>query len=178
MPNLYNSTLQEFIALFKLDTPQGKLVSAAFVSIVIFFGSFGQIIGGNLSARWSPKNVYIGMFIFILPLVFISTKTEGFALIVLGALMMIAITGCLPAENCILVNFAPIDWHARLFSVKFVIGLGGGSASVLVNGYIFDQTVGFYWFFGFLGVLATIVIIGAVLLPPIQVHQPQRKQCS
>ena len=177
LPKLYDSTLKHFIVLLNLDTFQGKLISAAFVSMVIFFGSFGQIIGGNLSSLWSPKNVYIGMFLFVLPLVFISIKTEGVGLIITGAFIMIAVTGCLPAENCILVNFVPEDWHARLFSIKFVIGLGGGSAAVLVNGYIFDQTIGFFWFFGFLGVLATIVIIGAVLLPPVKVHRRDGKQC-
>jgi len=175
MPNLYDSALKDVLSVLGIDNLKQKIISAAFVSVVIFFGSFGQIIGGILSARWSPKWVYIGMFLFILPLVFISTKTDGFTLIVTGALMMIAVTGCLPAENCILVNFAPEDWHARLFSIKFSIGLGGGSAAVLVNGYIFDRTADFILFYGFLGLLAIIVIVGAALLPSVQVHLPESK---
>ena len=175
MPNLYDSALKDVLSVLGIDNLKQKIISAAFVSVVIFFGSFGQIIGGILSARWSPKWVYIGMFLFILPLVFISTKTDGFTLIVTCALMMIAVTGCLPAENCILVNFAPEDWHARLFSIKFSIGLGGGSAAVLVNGYIFDRTADFILFYGFLGLLAIIVIVGAALLPSVQVHLPESK---
>jgi len=139
--------------------------------VVILFGALGQIIGGSLSARWSPRLVYMGMFLFILPLAFLSMQLDGLALVAAGALMMIAVTGCLPAENCILVNFAPADWHARLFSLKFVVGLGGGSAALLANGYIFDQTEGFFWFFGFLAVLAVTVIVGALLLPPVKVHE-------
>ena len=171
LPNLYDNTLQRLVTLLSLDMAEGRTFTAAFVSVVILFGALGQIIGGSLSARWSPRLVYMGMFLFILPLAFLSMQLDGLALVAAGALMMIAVTGCLPAENCILVNFAPADWHARLFSLKFVVGLGGGSAALLANGYIFDQTEGFFWFFGFLAVLAVTVIVGALLLPPVKVHE-------
>ena len=49
-----------------------------------------------------------------------------------------------------------------------MIGLGGGSAALLANGYIFDKTEGFFWFFSFLALMSLIVIIGGLLLPKIR----------
>lgn len=171
LPNLYDNTLRDLVAFFSFDVSQGRTLTAAFVSLVILFGSVGQLIGGNLSSRWSPRLVYMGMFLFILPLTFLSINLDGMALVGVGALMMIAVTGALPAENCILVYFAPEDWHARIFSLKFVIGLGGGSASLLANGYIFDRSQDFSWFFGFLSLLAITIIIGSFFLPHVRVHR-------
>ena len=168
LPNLYDNSMSFLVQIFDWDDSVGRTLSAAFVSAVILFGALGQIIGGALSSRYSPKTVYIGMFVFILPLTLISSGLEGFPLVFVGALMMIAVTGCLPAENCILVHFAPSEWHGRLFSLKFVVGLGGGSAALLANGYIFDETEGFFWFFSFLALMSLIVIIGGLLLPKIR----------
>ena len=168
LPNLYDNSMSFLVKIFDWDDSVGRTLSAAFVSAVILFGALGQIIGGALSSRYSPKTVYIGMFVFILPLTLISSGLEGFPLVFVGALMMIAVTGCLPAENCILVHFAPSEWHGRLFSLKFVVGLGGGSAALLANGYIFDKTEGFFWFFSFLALMSLIVIIGGLLLPKIR----------
>jgi FSR family fosmidomycin resistance protein-like MFS transporter len=171
LPNLYDKTLKSFVDLLDLETDLSRTVTASFVSLVILFGALGQIIGGRLSARYSPKFVYVGMFLFILPLTFLSLVLDGPALIIVGAIMMLAITGCLPAENCILVHFAPETWLSRLFSLKFVLGLGGGSVALLANGFIFDQSHGFSWFFLFLGFLALVVVLGGLFLPKILVHE-------
>lgn len=167
LPNLFDGTLSNLVEALSLDTAKGRTLTAAFVSIVVLFGAFGQIVGGNLASRFSPKNVYIGMFVLILPLATLSTQLSGVALVIVGAIMMIAITGCLPAENCIVANFCPQEWRGRVFSLKFVIALGGGSAALLANGYIFDQTQGFAWFFLFLAGLSLTIILAAIFLPPV-----------
>ena len=103
----------------------------------------------------------------MVPLAILASQLDGLELVVVAAVMMLVITGCLPAENCIIVRFYPKNWRARVFSAKFVLALGGGSFAVLAVGEIFDRTTGFLLFYGFMILLAMVVIIFAMFLPTI-----------
>ena len=85
-----------------------------------------------------------------------------------AAMMMVMFTGCLPAENCIIVRFCLENWRARAFSAKFVIALGGGSFAILAVGEIFNRVAGVFWFFGFLLILAVIVIAFGSFIPSMK----------
>ena len=165
LPKIFDETMLTIVAMFTLDRDGGLTLSSGLVTLVLLAGAVGQIMGGSLASRYSPKLVYIGMFVVMVPLAMIASQLDGFALVVMAAVMMLVITGCLPAENCIIVRFCPENWRARVFSAKFVMALGGGSFAILAVGEIFDQTAGFLLFYGFMISLAAIVIIFAMFLP-------------
>tara|TARA_B100000676_G_scaffold312111_1_gene384766 strand:- start:5739 stop:6992 length:1254 start_codon:yes stop_codon:yes gene_type:complete len=165
LPKIFNDTMKEVVAIFTLDSKGGLTLSSALVTLVILFGALGQILGGSLASKYSPKAVYIGMFILMVPLATVASQLDGLSLVIVAAVMMIVITGCLPAENCIIVRFCPENFRARVFSAKFVMALGGGSFAVLAVGEIFERATGFLFFYGFLIALAFIVIIFAFFLP-------------
>jgi len=167
LPKIFDETMVAVVAIFTLDREGGLTLSSGLVTLVLLAGAVGQIMGGSLASRYSPKLVYIGMFVVMVPLAMIASQLDGFALVVMAAVMMLVITGCLPAENCIIVRFCPENWRARVFSAKFVMALGGGSFAVLAVGEIFDQTTGFFLFYSFMVSLAAIVIIFAMFLPPM-----------
>ena len=165
LPKIFDETMLTIVAMFTLDRDGGLTLSSGLVTLVLLAGAVGQIMGGSLASRYSPKLVYIGMFVVMVPLAMIASQLDGFALVVMAAVMMLVITGCLPAENCIIVRYCPENWRARVFSAKFVMALGGGSFAILAVGEIFDQTAGFLLFYGFMISLAAIVIIFAMFLP-------------
>ncbi len=165
LPKIFDETMLTIVSMFTLDRDGGLTLSSGLVTLVLLAGAVGQIMGGSLASRYSPKLVYIGMFVVMVPLAMIASQLDGFALVVMAAVMMLVITGCLPAENCIIVRFCPENWRARVFSAKFVMALGGGSFAILAVGEIFDQTAGFLLFYGFMISLAAIVIIFAMFLP-------------
>jgi len=165
LPKIFDETMLTIVSMFTLDRDGGLTLSSGLVTLVLLAGAVGQIMGGSLASRYSPKLVYIAMFVVMVPLAMIASQLDGFALVVMAAVMMLVITGCLPAENCIIVRFCPENWRARVFSAKFVMALGGGSFAILAVGEIFDQTAGFLLFYGFMISLAAIVIIFAMFLP-------------
>ena len=168
LPKVFDDTMKEVVAAFALDREGGLTMSSALVTLVILAGAAGQIVGGSLASKFSPKAVYIGMFAIMIPLAVIASQLDGLPLVVVAAVMMLVITGCLPAENCIIVRFCPEHWRARVFSAKFVMALGGGSFAVLVVGEIFDRTTGFMLFYGFMILLAAIVMLFAAFLPSMK----------
>lgn len=168
LPKVFDETMRSIIAVFSLNREGGLTMSSGLVTLVILVGAVGQIVGGSLASRFSPKAVYISMFVMMIPLALLASQLSGLSLVIVAAFMMLVITGCLPAENCIIVKFCPENWRARVFSAKFVIALGGGSFAILVVGEIFGQTAGFIWFYGFLVVLAMVVIIAATFLPSMR----------
>ena len=168
LPKVFDDTMKEVVAAFALDREGGLTMSSALVTLVILAGAAGQIVGGSLASKFSPKAVYIGMFAIMIPLAVIASQLDGLPLVVVAAVMMLVITGCLPAENCIIVRFCPEHWRARVFSAKFVMALGGGSFAVLVVGEIFDRTTGFMLFYGFMILLAAIVMFFAACLPSMK----------
>ena len=168
LPKVFDDTMQTLVANFTLDREGGLTMSSGLVTLVILAGAVGQIVGGSLASKYSPKAVYICMFAIMIPLALLASQLNGVALVAVAAVMMLAITGCLPAENCIIVRFCPENWRARVFSAKFVIALGGGSFAVLAVGEIFDQTTDFTWFYGFLIGLAVVVMAFAAFLPSMK----------
>mgnify|MGYP006098058523 FL=1 len=168
LPKVFDDTMQTLVANFTLDREGGLTMSSGLVTLVILAGAVGQIVGGSLASKYSPKAVYICMFAIMIPLALLASQLNGVALVAVAAVMMLAITGCLPAENCIIVRFCPENWRARVFSAKFVIALGGGSFAVLAVGEIFNQTTDFSWFYGFLIGLAVVVMAFAAFLPSMK----------
>ncbi len=168
LPKVFDDTMRSLVAAFTLDREGGLTLSSGLVTLVILAGAAGQIVGGSLASRFSPKAVYIAMFVIMIPLAVLASQLDGFSLVIVAAVMMLVITGCLPAENCIIVRFCPEHWRARVFSAKFVMALGGGSFAVLVVGEIFDRTTTFIMFYGFLIALALIVVIFAAFVPSMK----------
>ncbi len=168
LPKVFDDTMQAVVTAFALDREGGLTMSSGLVTLVILAGAAGQIVGGSLASKFSPKAVYIGMFAIMIPLAVMASQLDGLPLVVVAAVMMLVITGCLPAENCIIVRFCPEHWRARVFSAKFVMALGGGSFAVLVVGEIFDRTTGFLLFYGFMIALAAIVMLFAAFLPSMK----------
>ena len=168
LPKVFDDTMRSIVTVFSLDREGGLTMSSGLVTLVILVGAVGQIVGGNLASRFSPKVVYISMFAIMIPLALLASQMNGLGLVLVACLMMLVITGCLPAENCIIVKFCPEKWRARVFSAKFVIALGGGSFAILVVGEIFGRTNSFIWFYGFLMALAVIVMVFAAFLPSME----------
>ena len=165
LPKVFDGSLQGFVSLFSLEREGGRTLSAGLVTAVILCGVAGQLVGGQLAARFSPKAVYVGMFAALVPLALIAAHVAGIALVVAGAAMMLVMTACLPAENWLVARFCPDGWLARAYSAKFVLALGGGSFALLAVGEIFDRTTGFLWFYGFLAALALVIVVAGAFLP-------------
>ena len=168
LPKIFDDSLKNLVSFFSMNRESGLTLSSSLVTLVLLAGVFGQILGGYLASRYSPKAVYIGMFSAVIPLLLVAVHLNGVSLVLVAAMMMVMFTGCLPAENCIIVRFCPENWRARAFSAKFVIALGGGSFAILAVGEIFNRVAGVFWFFGFLLILAVIVIAFGSFIPSMK----------
>ncbi len=138
------------------------------VTLALLIGASGQFIGGYLAERFPLKLVYVGMYVVMVPVALASAWAVDGPLIVLGAMLMVLMTGALPAENCLVAGFCPADWHARAYGAKFVLALGVSSLAVPMVGLIYDRTGGFLWHYLALGLLALIIAGFAAFLPALR----------
>ncbi|MDP6895993.1 MAG: MFS transporter, partial [Rhodospirillales bacterium] len=61
--------------------------------------------------------------------------------------------------------YTPFSRRGLIFGLKFVVAIGISSLGVLLEGFMFDLTGGFFWLFVVLGGLAAIGAVAALLLP-------------
>ena len=77
--------------------------------------------------------------------------------IVLIAIVMTGLnTATQPAENILIARYTPFSRRGLIFGLKFVVAIGISSLGVLLEGFVFDLTGGFFQLFLVLGGLAAV----------------------
>lgn len=139
-------------------------VSAMVATVYIVAGGF-QIIAGKMCDVFPLKVVYIASFLAQIPVMVVAANLGGAALLVIVMVMVSANQASLPAENSLVAKYAPAQWRALAFGLKFILAFGVSGLAVLMEGAIYDLTGGFYWLFVVLASVATVGFAVAFLLP-------------
>jgi len=137
------------------------------VLVALVYGTAGvlQIVSGHLADLLPHKFVYLGALLIQVPLLWLAASLGGMSLVIVATFMVVASVGALPAENLILVRYAPSGRHGLTFGLKFVLGFGAVPVAVQLVALITERTGGFYWLFVMLSVLALCVFTVALFLP-------------
>ena len=79
--------------------------------------------------------------------------------------MVSANQAALPVENTLVARYAPKDWRALAFGLKFILAFGISGLGALLEGQLYDLTGGFYWMFVVLACIAAVGFVSGWLLP-------------
>jgi MFS transporter, FSR family, fosmidomycin resistance protein len=124
-----------------------------------------QMIGGKLADALPVRRVYFYGYLIQVPILLAAGWVGGTALVGIAILMVSVNFGVLPAENMLVVRYAPSNRRALIFGLKFVLALGISSLGVLLEGAIFDFTGNFTALFATLAGLALAGGTAISLLP-------------
>ena len=143
----------------------GALGVGGLVSLVIAIAAFAQIGVGWLIDRYPAKPVWIAVLFAQAPLVAAAGLLAGHGLIIVSLAMMMVVVGEIPIQDALVTRYTAEAWRARVFGVKFLLGLGASAVAAPLVAGLHGVSGGFLWLFVGLGGSAALVAIVAFWLP-------------
>jgi MFS family permease len=157
MPKIFDERLR---ALTETNVGIGALVA-----VVYSIAAFAQVLMGTLMSRYDMKTLMIGVGLVQIPLLFAAATLDGWAMLVVALLMMMAIFGQIPLNDGIVGKYVADEYRARVLSVRYVVSLGVASVAVPMIAVLHRTDGGFRNVFLVLGVLASAVFVSALFFP-------------
>jgi MFS family permease len=165
VPKVFDLRLRDIVG-------EGALGIGAIVAAVYAVGSVTQLVGGFMADRYPLKPLYVGCFLFQVPVLAGIALFGGLPLVTLVAATVFLTTAPLPAENMLLARFTPQRHHSLAYGVKFVLAFGTGPVSILLVSKVEEQTGEFTWLYLLLAALAALATLAALLLPGENIQRP------
>jgi len=157
MPKIFDERLR---ALTETNVGIGALVA-----LVYSIAAFAQVLMGKLMGRYDMKTLMVGVGLMQVPLLFAAATLDGWALLIVALLMMMAIFGQIPLNDGIVGKYVADEYRARVLSVRYVVSLGVASVAAPMIGYLHATEGGFSNLFLVLGALAGAVFLSALFFP-------------
>ena len=143
----------------------GALGVGALVSLVIAVAAFAQIGVGWLIDRYPAKPVWIAVLFAQAPLLAAAGLLAGHGLILVALVMMMVVVGEIPIQDALVTRYTAERWRARIFGIKFLLGLGASAVAAPLVAGLHGTAGGFLWLFVGLGGSAALVALVAFWLP-------------
>jgi MFS family permease len=137
----------------------------ALVAVVYSIAAFAQVLMGVLMSRFDMKHLMIGVGLIQIPLLFAAATLDGWAMLVVALLMMMAIFGQIPLNDGIVGKYVADEFRARVLSVRYVVSLGVASLAVPMIAVLHRTEGGFRNVFMVLGILASAIFLSALFFP-------------
>ncbi len=155
---IFAATTVSFPKLFeeRLSDGAGIVGFTALASLVYAGASFAQVIAGRLVDRMSAKWLLLGMVggqAVMLPLVVLLDGPLMFAAALFG---MAFVFGQIPVIDTLITRYVPDSHRGRVFSLRYFLNLGIGSATVPLIAVLHHTGGGFQTLFPLLGAAALI----------------------
>ena len=157
MPKVFDERLRALT-----DTNVGI---GALVAMVYSIAAFAQVLMGTLMSRYDMKPLMIGVGLMQIPLLFAAATLDGWAMLAVALLMMMAIFGQIPLNDGIVAKYVADEYRARVLSVRYVISLGVASVAVPLIAVLHRTEGGFRNVFLVLALLACAVFVAGVFFP-------------
>ncbi|HEY9079170.1 MFS transporter [Magnetovibrio sp.] len=166
LPKVFSERLADFAG-------EGVFGIGAMVAMVYVVAGAVQLIAGRMCDTHSLKLIYMLAFVSQVPFLFLAAQFGGGGLMFAALVLVSANQAALPVENTLIARYAPKDWRALAFGLKFILAFGVSSLGVLLEGKVYDLTGGFYWLFIVLACIATVGLVVGWLLPSERKVQAQ-----
>jgi MFS family permease len=158
---LFRSVDLFFPSFLSVDRAYSGELAAIASSLIIFFGTFGQILGGRGSDRYGSTKVLIittlGMVISLGLLLFLPTTSIGVILFVI--MYGVAMFGHQPTVTNIVSSISPRKMMGLAYGLMFFSAFGVGSLSTSITGYFADNYSITMAFWLNLGIAVTLFLV-------------------
>lgn len=158
MPKVFDLRLRDIAG-------DGAFGIGVIVALVYTAGGIMQLAGGHMADKYPLKPIYIGAFLFQIPVMAAFALIGGVPLIGVAMLAVLLSTAALPAENMLLARYTPAKHHGLAYGIKFVLAFGTAPLALMLVSAIQERTGEFSWLFMILATLAGLATVAAVMLP-------------
>jgi MFS family permease len=137
----------------------------ALVAVVYTIAAFAQVLMGTLMSRFDMRPLMIGVGLVQIPLLYAAATLDGWPMLVVSLLMMMAIFGQIPLNDGIVGKYVADEYRARVLSVRYVVSLGVASVAVPMIALLHRTEGGFRNVFAVLAALACAVFVAGLFFP-------------
>jgi hypothetical protein len=116
-------------------------------------------------SRFDMKHLMMACGLVQFPLLAAAATLDGWPLLAVALLMMMAIFGQIPLNDGIVGKYVADEYRARVLSVRYVISLGVASVAVPMIALLHKTEGGFRNVFLVLAALAAAVFVSALFFP-------------
>jgi len=130
------------------------------------FGFLGIQFGWGLQmANMSAIYEYLGATPDQIPMLWLAANLEGWAMLGVALLMMLAVFGQIPLNDAIVGRYVADEFRARVLGVRYVVSLGVAAVAVPMIAALHKTAGGFSNVFLVLAVLASGVFFASFFFP-------------
>jgi MFS family permease len=157
MPKVFDERLS---ALTQTNFGIGLLVA-----LVYTMAAFAQVVMGKLIDRTELRNLMVGVGLVQIPMLWLASNLEGWAMLGVALLMMLAIFGQIPLNDAIVGRYVADEYRARVLAVRYVVSLGVAAVAVPMIAALHRTEGGFRYVFLVLAALAGGVFVASWFFP-------------
>jgi len=157
MPKVFDERLS---ALTQTNFGIGLLVA-----VVYTMAAFAQVVMGALIDRMELRRLMIGVGLVQIPMLWLAANLEGWAMLGVALLMMLAVFGQIPLNDAIVGRYVADEFRARVLGVRYVVSLGVAAVAVPMIAALHKTAGGFSNVFLVLAVLASGVFVASWFFP-------------
>jgi MFS family permease len=157
MPKVFDERLS---ALTQTNFGIGLLVA-----VVYTMAAFAQVVMGALIDRMELRRLMIGVGLVQIPMLWLAANLDGWAMLGVALLMMLAVFGQIPLNDAIVGRYVADEFRARVLGVRYVVSLGVAAVAVPMIAALHKTAGGFSNVFLVLAVLAGGVFVASFFFP-------------
>ena len=137
----------------------------ALVAVVYTMAAFAQVVMGALIDRMELRRLMIGVGLVQIPMLWLAANLQGWAMLGVALLMMLAVFGQIPLNDAIVGRYVADEYRARVLGVRYVVSLGVAAVAVPMIAALHKTEGGFSNVFLVLAVLASGVFFASLFFP-------------
>ncbi len=144
---------------------QSNFGIGALVALVYTMAAFAQVLMGVLIDRMELRRLMIGVGLAQIPMLYLAANLQGWAMLVVALLMMLAVFGQIPLNDAIVGRYVADEFRARVLGVRYVVSLGVAAVAVPMIAALHRTEGGFSNVFLVLAGLAAGVFLASCFFP-------------
>lgn len=144
---------------------QSNFGIGALVAGVYMMAAFAQVLMGALIDRMELRRLMIGVGLVQIPMLWLAANLDGWAMLAVALLMMLAVFGQIPLNDAIVGRYVADEYRARVLGVRYVVSLGVAAVAVPLISALHRTEGGFANVFLVLAVLAGGVFVASFFFP-------------
>jgi MFS family permease len=134
------------------------------VSMVYTIAAFSQVVIGPMIDKHDLRTLLLPISLAQVALLFIASQLDGWPMLVVAVLMMLAVFGQIPLNDAIVGRYTPDEYRSRVFAVRYLVTFGVASMAVPMISH-FHKTSGFRSVFLLLAVMAACTLVASFFFP-------------
>lgn len=146
------------------------------VALVYTLAAFAQVVVGALIDKVEMRKLLTVISASQIPMLVLAATLDGWALLAVALLMMLAVFGQIPLNDAIVGKYCADEYRSRVYAVRYVVTLGVASLAVPMISALHRTDGGFRNVFLVLAALSLLIMASSLFFPSRAAFTAQKEK--